>query len=1613
MEFTPTDEALDALEEADPAERDKFFQTLSPDEVEHLHAAKLDYDHRRAATPQPGPAPDPYTGPDTGGDPFGFSDTVDRVGKTGDYAQREILGKPMWEDGVFAGKLPVGMSPRAYDDVGLQPSQPHPYVTGGAAAGELMSRNPGARLLASRAYQGSLVTQMGARGERIMEESPDAAAGAAQLEQLPGGAGTAATLQFGAQMASQLPQMVAGPWAAGRTASEALVQNAPTLFQKAMSVGVGAGTSVLQNAVFASLGAERGQRLMAFLQSGDPAELPFWVAVAIGGIHPLGKAAEASLEPRLQALVAKVRGAPSAAWGAIREHIFGGPTLPGPPPLPGAEPAFVSGSDMQHFDIAPLDSAAPPAASALDTGPGEHSFEATVHQKDGRVGQVAVRGSSPEAAHAQAAQAHPDAQHIEIRGPVADLISQAPIEAPTFTPKDYGPEIPARERPPPQPAEIQSVDPKSFIRALHQSQWTDTRDRPSGNTYHVTPVGDGYRLTVRDIDGGLHDLGAFPTAKEAWVRARGDNGYADQYRGQEVKTFTFRWLSKDGKGRGKGSPWAHVMKEEFPSLQDAQAWAKYSYREDSQPATITEDIPLPPGSQVVGGFTAERLRNSQQVASPNPGQSTRDFLRNSTPAQIEQRARELTTPPRPPKTPPPAPDIHPVVTSTTPLGERVYVGPAVVDERGHSMTPSGRYMGWDPSKPGNAYVAMDDGRVKSVPLVNTHVIPEVGKKLLPRAPDMALNASMATDKQLKVLSQMDNITFRLAKRLGAEKAQKAMRQLIPRWMGHPDAVNEWLVEGSALKGKLDHTIIENAIASKMSPAERQMYSAGRKDMLKVAKGQMSMEEFRKTYAKDEKGKRFGERFEKTVKDTLDEINADSIRLDKEYGALPPDLQGLRDSGAVEKYVANVWRAYSMPEYWNKKTLKASQPEILENARQYLMKENGVNWDTADHIVDQILGGDEGLKKYVGDRKVSGNLRARKVLAPEIQALLGEEVDGPLRIAITRAKQKRLLNKLDFWSALADFRPTDKKTGVVQNYNPYWSPGRRTALGEEVQVPPNPKEFGRAAGGFVPKEFAHLLDSSGANELGENLLSPVAGHMKKMQVLYGGLNTWENNAIRNMKPMILSGGMGSPLDAKFYWDAGKLILDWRDNPAGARANGKLNLVENARKLNVLPYGMGGTEMMGGAQKRWARELRMRLAKETPKSPQKLFQTMKDVTSKFVDPKQELVAAAYDSIDQVAKFGTWLSLRDKYITQMRAEVLKSGKPFPKGSFTLEQVAERKAALRVAENFINFEDVSPLAEKARNNIGTLNPYFTSTMEEMRINATYPSRLRNMEYMGNALKAAMVVTGAMITARELRALNGIPEEEADAALESRSDASQYYRPLTVVAPWHDAKGRVQPYDFSTWFPDAQYFQGNPGDSPMSKLVSNILNAPTQGSFLEPVMKDMQARGGLISPVNHSRQLRPDEIGVQRMLEEMGMTSGVLPGAIPQWYRTVEQGDPDGMGPTQEVRTGSQVLQKLAGVPALPGITVPHVTRDPQTGKVATKSPTYEGQQREIEKAERAYARFKSQVNNDPRYKNHPELRKKALAHAKEELDRRHGREKEVKDILNEAREAAGADTP
>ncbi len=717
----------------------------------------------------------------------------------------------------------------------------------------------------------------------------------------------------------------------------------------------------------------------------------------------------------------------------------------------------------------------------------------------------------------------------------------------------------------------------------------------------------------------------------------------------------------------------------------------------------------------------------------------------------------------------------------------------------------------------------------------------------------------------------------------------------------PENLRHWInsmhgakaIASPAEKAKIMESVRQGLPAKKM-------FDAAANDLDKVFSGRVPMAVFEKHHPD------VSADMKNYTSALMKEANANSKEL-TELGLVPEDLSVLRDLGIIDQYRAKVYKAHYLGKGgW----AKVVPDNVLQDGIHYLQNQHP-NWDNAQVAAEvmSIIRADDPRARYLQSslNKASGNLKERQTFAPEVEALLGLEKSGPVKMAVTLAHQRSLLRQIKIWNEIA----TDPR---------YFSP---TAKPGFVPVEAVKGKFGNAANGYVSEDLIPLMDVTNAPDLGFQMSHMLGAWVKRNQVLLGGPVPWANNIMRNIIPSYMAGGLlpWKPVQAmQDMTQAMALRKAWNKNPVKGSAG---ELFHEAQSLGALPANQARVEMGFGTDKM------LDLVADAMGTSQDLYSGLTKLRKVAEKLTPEQLGEMYEAIDTNFKFANYLALRRKFLKQ---------------GMTPEQ-AGRTATDRINQSFINFEHTGRLAKEARSTpFGSLAPYLTSAVEEIRIKGLLTKRLlEEPDLRGRVLAAGALFAGAGASLWALRNLNGISDEEVAESFAVRKNSGRQWRPGSIALPWRDADGRVQHMDFGGPIPELNLAQGDPTDPLFTRIASNIVKTPINGSVYENMFDYAASRSGILTekPPQKPRDLDAER-GTLDAIAPFFKQSGVVPGVVSSGMETLRKGGVIGeLGPNEEARTPGQTLWNSLGLPNITPVSTP---------SAGERSPSWEGKKQEYD---------------------------------------------------------------
>lgn len=631
--------------------------------------------------------------------------------------------------------------------------------------------------------------------------------------------------------------------------------------------------------------------------------------------------------------------------------------------------------------------------------------------------------------------------------------------------------------------------------------------------------------------------------------------------------------------------------------------------------------------------------------------------------------------------------------------------------------------------------------------------------------------------------------------------------------------------------------------------------------------------------------------EQTVRAAIDRLKSNSERLALMGFGNIKIMESLRNAGVEEEYIANVYLKYMTTRKEYAKFAKDQMPARWQEAIKYLSEKTpGVDAQGIEDQMLQILNMDveaaHEAYKTSPNGDVKKQLKARIDMSDAITGILGRVDSFSVRMAHSIAATDALIMRVNVWNEIA-------KT-------PYWSPGPRIDLGSGSGARvPDLAIFGNARGGRLHESLKFLTEAKMPHQEGQQMLRAISSYWKYNVVVAGGFAPWVNNVMRNWKGMVLSGGIQSLTDFTTFFDAAKIMLEFKENPI---LNGPTNLLAEAVENGAVGTGLAGKEIF---KRKMANKVLAAVRSQNGQSKDMwdLFAAIPHV----IKGGAEEVGAAYDTIDRLFKFTAYLNNR-------RNAIARGMSPDDAAGF---------ATIMNSMSFPNYEMVAPTIEKMRNgSVSGIAPFLSSKAEDMRINAMLVSRLAKGDtaLMGHLIKASMVFGAAFGLAREIRRANGITDKMAAKANDQDKLSSQQFRPFRFVLPELDDKGRMQLADVTPWEDAMMTCRMHETDNPLAAILRNtVTDYMGEDTLAGGVTNQIMSAATGIRPLStmNPPEWKPGENGVLTFLAYIAQHGGVP--QLPTRWNDIE--NKAGMtnpwqAATHEQWTPAQVNYKKAGLP-------------------------------------------------------------------------------------------------
>lgn len=596
------------------------------------------------------------------------------------------------------------------------------------------------------------------------------------------------------------------------------------------------------------------------------------------------------------------------------------------------------------------------------------------------------------------------------------------------------------------------------------------------------------------------------------------------------------------------------------------------------------------------------------------------------------------------------------------------------------------------------------------------------------------------------------------------------------------------------------------------------------------------------------------------------------------------LETMRALGDTDMYAANMHASFELGEDWAKMIAK-SDPWL--KARDRWMGEwqqhtgEILNGEQAEKMLLEAIHAPEGPADFLSNRATKGTsakgaLKARKVVSPEMQQLLGKIASTPMVLGRSISNQRNLINFVNTWDTVAG--------------SPHWS--RDTRGPGWLQVPNEPI-YGSAKGGFVAPELKALLDPDMFAHAHNTVYQGVQGIWKTMvTVLNPGSHL--NNLARSLRGFMFNGVYENP---EPFVRASKLWATDAQNPGKFGAG---QLLHEARHNGALPpsYASASAGLTDQAiKRRLATEFAQQLG-----TKKNWAEVLIDLPRRFKDwgaTGNQKLRHLYEHAEMVGKLGSYIKAKE--------EALAKG--------LTHNEAAAAATRQVNDTWPNYDARSGIAQMASQAPGVAAPFLHATMEDKRVWLSAAARAAkgDPKMMQHLLVFAGAMAAGVQTARAIRKEAGITDQMVDAAWQLQPQYKQMRRaPFNEVAPFVDKKGRLVFLDLANMFePELNITAKAPDET----YIQNALRYAVREGLAETPAELAQIA------LEKSQVLNPH---TKMQINSVGQAAAqMVPGAVSRGARAYQKTE-DLRKPTDEAFTPGEALAYGSGLPIAGVYSVP-----------------------------------------------------------------------------------------
>lgn len=525
----------------------------------------------------------------------------------------------------------------------------------------------------------------------------------------------------------------------------------------------------------------------------------------------------------------------------------------------------------------------------------------------------------------------------------------------------------------------------------------------------------------------------------------------------------------------------------------------------------------------------------------------------------------------------------------------------------------------------------------------------------------------------------------------------------------------------------------------------------------------------------------------------------------------------------------------------------------------------------------------------------GSLKERDTMPAWKAEALGP-VPGMFRVAETRARQKQLIVLGEMYKAAAENRNL-----AVRGDDAF-----AEQLGYTAPVPQE-RRYGLLAGMKVkPEAWEALAEAPQAQRNASHWIRSVSNFMKYNQTV-ANPGSWVTNFLANMQGAALS-NLVSPWAAPHKLGKGMHLFTqdlkaFKAAPGvkgptpssmveGTGAVGRARF-ERATELGIIASDYSTAEFHTAASD-WARIIDAEVKQRGTFNPLNVLS--------YAGNTKDWLAKKYGAIDSLWKYATYTAGLQKAGFDLNTGELNEAKAIKfltgEGRYrpgmlmpALKKQAELAVAQRIHYSFPMLDRVGEGVAAVGQYGGTaINPYLKIKTELMRNYAQLPARvMREPGMLLNLMSYAATVAGIYYGIRELRAENGVNQEEVDQSFMAAPPAVKRFKP-GAMAMWRRTNdGRLTYVDLTSLWEPFSWLQGDPNAASSTRFLTNLAMTPVDGSLVDPEVAALLDQSGILnSPTftqEHPEWQQGGALLTQKLMER------TMPGLLRNTYTTAVRG--------------------------------------------------------------------------------------------------------------------------